>query len=150
MTEPAFTVEAVTWAEQGAELYAIRRAVFVVEQGVPEAMELDEADPVCWHVVARAPTGQAIGTGRLLASGRLGRLAVLPAWRGHGVGQAMLHRLLNLARQQRLTEIVLHAQIQALPFYAKLGFHAESDEFLEAGLLHCRMRRRLPATIGEN
>src|SRR5690606_21065604 len=76
-------------------LHAVRDAVFVREQGVPVALEHDALDRACVHVLARTPSGDAIGTGRLVPPGeglpaRIGRMAVLPAWRGRGVGATLL------------------------------------------------------------
>ncbi len=142
-------LEDATWAGQGPELYQVRRRVFVEEQGVPESLEQDEHDTSCWHVLARDREGHPIGTGRLLQDGHLGRLAVLTTWRGRGVGKALMNRLLELARQQGLQEIVLKAQLQALAFYTKLGFQVAGESFLEAGIPHRSMRLRLVEPAAE-
>lgn len=143
---PPFTVQGADWSRDAGELYAVRYQVFVVEQGVPEALEQDEFDPVCWHVLARGQDNQAIGTGRLLPDGRVGRLAVLKHWRGRGVGRALLDYLLQRARQQGFSRIELHAQVQAQAFYAEFGFVATGEIFMEAGIPHRTMRRTLPVT----
>lgn len=135
----AYAVQAVPWAEHAAELQAIRRAVFVVEQHVSEEEEWDDNDAVCQHVLALAD-GMPIGTGRLLPNGHVGRMAVLKDWRGRGVGRAMLTLLLNLARESGFKSVVLHAQTHALNFYIKQGFTAEGHEFMEAGIPHRLMR----------
>jgi len=145
MPEPAFVLEAADWTRHAGEIYMIRRAVFVVEQGVPDDLELDEFDPGCWHLLARDPAGQPIATGRLLSDGHLGRLAVLAAWRGRGVGRAVVNRLIDQAERLGMPEIVLHAQTHAVDFYRRLGFQTEGDEFMEAGIPHYRMRRRAAA-----
>jgi predicted GNAT family N-acyltransferase len=142
--EPAFTVIVTEWQIHAAALYAVRRQVFVQEQNVPEALEQDALDPVSQHVLALDHLNRPIGTGRLLPDGHIGRLAVLRPWRGHGVGKALMQRLLTLAAQQRLTVIELHAQVQALDFYAGLGFQVEGEEFMEAGIPHRTMRLTLP------
>jgi predicted GNAT family N-acyltransferase len=145
-TEPAFTVHGTDWASHAVELYAVRRRVFVEEQGVPEALEQDEFDPLCWHVLARDEQHRPIGTGRLLPDGQVGRLAVLKPWRGRGVGRALMGYLLALARQHGFTVLELHAQVQAQAFYAGFGFAATGEVFMEAGLPHRIMRLTLPAT----
>ncbi len=139
---PAYAVKPVPWAVHAADLQAIRRAVFVVEQRVPEEEEWDDNDAVCQHVLALAGS-LPIGTGRLLPDGQVGRMAVLKDWRGRGVGRAMLTLLLALARQSGFTTVVLHAQTHALNFYIKQGFSAEGPEFMEAGIPHQLMRIRL-------
>jgi predicted GNAT family N-acyltransferase len=136
-----YGVEAGDWDRLGAEAGAVREAVFVREQGVPLAMEYDADDSRSQHVLARGPDGQAIGTGRLLPDGHIGRLAVLPAWRGQGVGQALFCHLLEAARQAGQDNLVLNAQTGAADFYRRFGFIGEGGEFLEAGLPHLTMRR---------
>ncbi len=132
-----------SWEALGALARPLREAVFVAEQGVPLALEWDEFDAASRHVIARDGDGAAIGTGRLLPDGHIGRLAVLAGWRSQGVGRALLERLLEEAAAQGLQTLLLHAQIQALGFYEKLGFVAEGPPFMEAGIPHRRMRRFL-------
>jgi predicted GNAT family N-acyltransferase len=141
-----YGIEAGSWQALAPEAGPVRETVFVREQGVPLAMEYDAADPLSLHVLARGPRGQAIGTGRLLPDGHLGRLAVLPEWRGRGVGQALVCRLLEAARQRNQAELVLNAQTAAAAFYRRFGFSETGEEFLEAGLPHITMVRRLPRT----
>lgn len=123
-------------------LAGIRREVFVVEQRVPEAEEWDDWDAVSRHVIALAG-GAGIGTGRLLPDGRIGRMAVRKAWRGRGVGSALLSVLVQLARDQGHGETRLHAQTHALSFYARHGYIPVGDEFMEAGIPHIEMRLQL-------
>lgn len=138
-----YALEAATWETHGSELYRIRWLVFVEEQGVPEELEQDEFDAVCWHVLARDSAGQPIATGRLRQDGRLGRLAVLKPWRGRGVGKALVMWLLALARQKGLDTVHLHAQTQASDFYEWLGFRVVGEPFIEAGIPHCKMLLQL-------
>ena len=130
-----------SWDELGALAKPLREAVFVVEQGVPLAMEWDEFDAVSRHVVARDSQGEVIGTGRLLPDGHIGRLAVRADWRGKNVGRALMERLIAEAMKRGLRPLLLHAQMQALGFYEKLGFAATGDAFMEAGIPHRLMRR---------
>ncbi len=140
-------MQATTWGEAGPELSRIRYRVFVDEQRVPREIEWDGRDPQCSHVVARLADGTAIGTGRLLPDGHIGRVAVIPEWRGHGVGIAIMGSLIRLARDQGLHFVALNAQLHALGFYEALGFAAEGPEFMEAGIPHRAMRLRLARTI---
>jgi predicted GNAT family N-acyltransferase len=138
MPEPVDVVVA-RWPEDADTLAAIRRAVFVDEQGVPPELEWDGRDADCAHVLALV-NRDPVGTGRLMPTGKIGRLAVLAASRRHGIGSRMLRRLVDLARERGLPEVYLHAQVSALPFYVAHGFVAEGDEFEEAGIAHRRMR----------
>jgi predicted GNAT family N-acyltransferase len=149
MNALAFEVELASWALYGDELSKIRYAVFVREQGVPVALELDDkdADPFAVaHVVATGAAGETIGTARMLLESeavRIGRMAVMPDWRGRGVGQKMLEVLCDDARQRGYLLVRLNAQTHAAPFYAKQGFIAFGEEFFEAGIPHIEMRRNL-------
>jgi predicted GNAT family N-acyltransferase len=136
-----FGVDAGAWQELGEEARQVRDAVFVAEQKVPRDIEWDEHDAVSRHVIARDSDGGAIGTGRLLVDGHIGRMAVLADWRGKGIGRALLERLLEEARQQGHTHLALHAQTQASGFYRRFGFVEEGPEFMEAGIPHRTMVR---------
>jgi predicted GNAT family N-acyltransferase len=142
-----FHIEIAEWprAEQRAALLDLRHTVFVQEQGVPEARERDGLDADCWHVLARDESGQPIGCGRLTPAHKIGRMAVLQAWRGQGVGAALLRELIARARAQGWPEVALDAQVSALGFYQREGFVAHGDEFEDAGLPHRSMRLSLPA-----
>ena len=143
MTEPlSFTVKPIYWESSQKEVKAIRTKVFVEEQGVPPELEWDGLDEGSYHVLAYAPDGTPIGTGRLLQDGRIGRLAVLPEWRGKGVGRALLDMLLVVANKMGNEEVELHAQTRVVGFYRKRGFIRHGKEFMEAGIPHVAMKRK--------
>ncbi|PZG99806.1 GNAT family N-acetyltransferase [Streptomyces sp. NTH33] len=134
--------------------FAVRKEVFVVEQGVPQDIEYDAHDAVAVHVLAVREDGTPLGTGRLLhgeaaaaktggdpSTGSLGRLAVLQDARGLGVGAALVRALEDAARARGLTAVDLHAQTHALGFYERLGYTAYGPEFPDAGIPHRAMRR---------
>ncbi len=126
-----------------ARLSDIRRRVFIEEQGVPEALEWDDEDTAARHFLARAD-GQPAGCARLLPDGRIGRMAVLPPWRGHGIGSALLAHCEQAARAQGLTEVRLSAQLQALDFYLRGGYEpVMAHVYLDAGIPHRDLIRRL-------
>ncbi|MGF1645294.1 MAG: GNAT family N-acetyltransferase [Thiotrichales bacterium] len=139
-----FHLSDVEWTACAPKLSAIRKVVFIEEQGVPAELEWDGRDPESRHVLAETHAGVAIATGRLLAGGQIGRMAVLCAYRNRGVGSAVLVRLIDRARNEtRLERVFLHAQTRAITFYARHGFRAEGDEFIEAGIPHRAMALRL-------
>lgn len=140
MAASQISVRAADWNIDRAVLRAIRDQVFVSEQAVPVELEWDEFDPLCQHVVAEA-AGQAIGTGRLLPDGHIGRIAVLKSWRGRGVGSALLELLLRVARERGIRRVRLNAQSRAVAFYRRHGFAEEGEEFIEAGIPHRSMWR---------
>ncbi len=128
------------------DCYAIRLAVFVGEQNVPEAEERDEFDAGARHFLARRD-GVAAGTLRLLeiSSGvvKITRVAVLKFARGSGLGVALMRHAEAVSDAGML---LLDAQVQALAFYEKLGYEAFGEVFMEAGILHRHMRKlRHPA-----
>ncbi|MEG3626211.1 GNAT family N-acetyltransferase [Streptomyces poriticola] len=136
--------------------FAVRKDVFVAEQGVPEEIEYDAHDAAAVHVLAVRADGVPLGTGRLLhgaasaartggdpAVGSLGRLAVTAAARGLGVGAALVRAIEDAARARGLAAVDLHAQTHALAFYERLGYVAYGPEFADAGMPHRAMRRTL-------
>ena len=140
---PTIIFTAVSWSAYQRELYDIRYRVFVVEQQIPEELEQDEQDPVSQHILARTAGGLAVGTGRLLPDGHIGRVAVLADWRRYGIGRQLMEHLIELARQQGHKTVHLNAQISAQAFYTRLGFHSEGEPFQEAGIPHQSMYRTL-------
>ncbi len=139
----AFTISETDWASDAMRLGAVRRAVFIDEQGVPEALEWDEHDAVSTHWLALAGDGSPIGCARLLPDGHLGRMAVLPAWRGRGVGRALLDAVLHAARMRGERLLRLSAQTHAAGFYARAGFVADGPGYDEAGIPHVAMQKTL-------
>ena len=145
----SFTVSLASWKQLGESLSQVRFTVFVREQGVPPEIELDalDADTArCLHVAATDDTGTVIATGRLVLDHpipRIGRMAVLKAWRGRGVGAAILEILCAEAKRRGFTDVLLHSQTHATPFYFKLGFLSHGSEFVEAAIPHLEMRRKL-------
>ncbi|MEG0822467.1 MAG: GNAT family N-acetyltransferase [Burkholderiaceae bacterium] len=140
MTGPEITVQLGSWDELKDEAAPIRFAVFVDEQHVPPETELDEWDALSLHAIARAADGTALGTGRLLPDGHIGRMAVTQAARGLGVGAVLLSTLMAEARRRGCGEVALSAQTHALGFYGKHGFVAEGDEYLDCEIPHRLMR----------
>jgi predicted GNAT family N-acyltransferase len=139
----AFTIVETGWAHDAPRLSAVRRAVFIDEQGVPEALEWDEHDAVSTHWLATSDDGTPIGCARLLPDGHIGRMAVLPAWRGRGVGRALLAAVMSAAKARGHTTLRLSAQTHAAAFYAQAGFVVVGDEYEEAGIPHVAMQMSL-------
>ena len=130
------------WSQACTLAYPIREEVFIREQGVPHELEVDEQDEAAMHALAYQ-NGQCVGTARLVSLGnqsmQIGRMAVLAKYRGNGIGQRILKELIQLAKTQGSTSIILHAQITAIAFYEKLGFLPEGPEYQEAGIAHRNM-----------
>lgn len=142
------TVHAASWQGDREAIERIRRAVFIEEQGIPEADEWDDTDPVSLHVLAGATKRDAVGTGRLEPTGKIGRVAVLPQYRGKKVGSRIVGHLVNQATELGLTQVYLHAQTSAVGFYERLGFQVVGPEFDEVGIPHRRMRQGIEQVDG--
>lgn len=142
MTETIST-RLADWDADRETLRRIREIVFVQEQGVEPGLEWDGKDAESTHALANIGSAAPVATGRLQPDGKIGRMAVLREWRGHGLGQAILERLIEAARDAGLASVYLHAQTHALAFYQRAGFTAEGAEFEEAGIPHRLMRLAL-------
>ena len=128
------------WDSEREALMSVRHRVFVEEQRVPEELEWDEHDNSASHFVV-TEHGNIIATGRLKRNGQVGRMAVLPEYRGRGVGSLLLRTIIQHAAHAGLDKLYLHAQLQAIGFYERHGFVAQGEEFLDAGIAHRAMTR---------
>jgi len=141
--EPMVHVRQGGWNALGADAGALRKQVFVDEQKIPAEMEWDAADPVCLHAVAYNRLGVPLATGRLVeyAPGvsKIGRMAVAATMRGSRIGRAVLDNLVQAARERGDTQVLLHAQCSAAPFYLRAGFRQQGERFDEAGIAHVAM-----------
>lgn len=135
-----YTVSLVSWHDGEPLLRAVREAVFMREQNVPEELEWDGRDEDSRHALALSAKGDAIGCGRLLPDGHIGRIAVLPQWRKQSVGTAIMEALLDEARSRGFRQVEVDAQTYAIPFYQRFGFEPEGEEFEDAGMPHIKMR----------
>ena len=126
------------WADDSDTLMQLRTRVFVEEQNVSAALEIDGKDSECQHVKAIVD-GLVIGTGRLLPNGFIGRMCVLVEYRNRNIGTMMLENLVQQALDSGHQKVLLNAQSYIIPFYQKFGFRVDSEEFIEAGILHRRM-----------
>jgi predicted GNAT family N-acyltransferase len=119
--------------------------VFCVEQGVSVAADRDGRDHEAVHIVA-VEGGRVVGTCRLLFRGsvaRLGRLAVEPDRRGGGIAAAILREADAVARRSAARTVSLHAQTYALQLYLDAGYEERGARFVEEGIEHVAMEKRL-------
>jgi len=133
-------VDVVSWSNEQQNLQNIRKMVFVQEQGVPEHLEWEADDLVATHLLANHAAYGAVGCARLLASGQIGRMAVLAEYRKQGIGSALLKKAIIITKVMKYPDVFLHAQLSAMNFYQRFGFVAEGEEFQEAGIPHIVMR----------
>lgn len=124
------------WKTYQHEAERVRAMVFIAEQKVPRELEFDEDDKTAEHFISFDARHMVTGCARLLDNGRIGRVAVLRPFRGRGIGEAVMKTVLERAKK----DVHLAAQVQAMPFYERLGFEPFGDEFDEAGIPHRMMR----------
>jgi len=141
-----------TWEQLRDAAYPIRYQVFVVEQKVDPALELDDMDPLAEHALVTLDIGEgrtrAVATGRIVLQegeylkgnvGRIGRLAVLKEYRGQGMGKQVLLKLMEVGRSKGVMQFELHAQLSAKSLYEGCGFEPRGEVFDEAGIDHVLM-----------
>lgn len=141
-----YTVQIVEWSQHHDALAKLRTDVFVEEQNVPVEIIMDDLDAAGVHVAVRDTAGNLIGTGRMIlhpSVPRIGRMAVMKSWRSTGVGGQILKKLCDAAKQRGFSEVTLHSQTHASPFYFKHGFLSHGSEFFEAGIPHQEMRKHI-------
>lgn len=132
--------------EEFSAIQSVREAVFQVEQQVDPALDFDGLDESSDQIIAYL-NAQAVGTARVRyldnKTAKIERLAVLPTARGKGIGQQIMAKSLDIAAQNNISEVVIHAQKYIMSLYQKLGFEPEGEVFEEAGIPHVKMRRKL-------
>lgn len=146
MTFVSYSITAAQTPAEREACYDIRKAVFVQEQAVPLELEMDEYDDIATHFLLRDAEETPLATARLLDKhglAKIGRVAVMQEARGRGLGLLLMQYVVEEAQKRGFTESVLDSQTYAIPFYERLGFTAEGEEFDDAGIPHFLMRRKL-------
>ena len=141
-----------SWQLAPASIRDIRQQVFIEEQKVPPELEWDETDEIADHYLAVLPDNTPAGVARLFSTleetGHIGRMAILPQYRGQGIGEALLRHLIAESAD-RFAELRLSAQEHAIPFYQRSGFHVCSGVYDDAGIPHFDMRSLAPGLAAE-
>lgn len=150
-TVPRLVVRMAHLPDDMPAIIAIRRRVFIEEQRVTANVGFDVHDRAAYHTVALV-AGAVVGAGRLHITGheaQIAWVAVLPEYRQHGVGRAIVQRLIEVADAVGVEVILLNAQTHALRFYQRLGFRAVGSTFIMGGIEHQLMSRRRPPAVLE-
>jgi len=137
-----YQVKQGNWDQLQQDAKLIRTLVFIQEQGITESDEWDEQDAISQHFVIY-DQDQPIATARLLQNNSVGRVAVLKAYRGQGLGQMIMLDIIAFAKQQERAFLHLSSQVHAMSFYQQLGFVVQGDEYDESGIPHIEMRMPL-------
>ena len=130
------------WDQLQQDAKLIRTQVFICEQGITEADEWDDQDVISQHFVIY-DQDQPIATARLLENNSVGRVAVLKAYRGQGLGQMIMLEIISYAQKQRRSVLTLSSQVHAISFYEKLGFTVQGNSYDECGIPHIEMTMSL-------
>lgn len=138
-----FTVSLIGWHDGKLLLRSVREAVFIHEQGIPEAEEWDGQDENCRHALALSLQGDAIGCGRMQPDGHIGHIAVLAQWRKQKIGTAIMEALLDYARTHDYPQVSVDVPPHYVPFYRGIGFAEQDETPMIAGVPHQRMHLKL-------
>lgn len=130
------------WDQLQQDAKLIRTQVFICEQGITEADEWDDQDVISQHFVIY-DQDQPIATARLLQNHSVGRVAVVKAYRGQGLGQMIMLEIISYAQKQGLSVLTLSSQVHAISFYEKLGFTVQGNPYDECGISHIEMTMNL-------
>ncbi|MCH7336553.1 GNAT family N-acetyltransferase [Acinetobacter sp. NIPH 2699] len=133
-----FSIKNASWDQLQQDAKLIRELVFIAEQNIPEQDEWDDQDAISQHFVVY-DQDQPIATARLLQNHSVGRVAVLNAYRGQGIGRLIMLEIIAYAKKQAYPFLQLSSQVHAISFYEKLGFIVRGDEYDECGIPHIEM-----------
>lgn len=138
-----FEVKNVNYTGENEQaIREVRDTVFIQEQSIDPDIEFDGLDESAVHAIVYS-NALPVGTGRILDDGHIGRIAILKAFRGQGLGSKIVLSLIDEATNKGYSRVYLGSQKHAIDFYTKLGFEPFGDEFMEAGIPHLSMEKLL-------
>ncbi|OCA84230.1 GNAT family N-acetyltransferase [Bacillus sp. FJAT-27225] len=135
----------VSSEKEKQDAFSVRKTVFIEEQHVPEEEEIDQYEDACAHFVLY-DGANPVGAGRFRVIddyGKVQRICVLKDARGTGAGSAIMNKIEEYAKTQGVKKLKLDAQVHAIPFYSRLGYEVVSEEFLDAGIPHKTMVKKI-------
>lgn len=144
------TCKRVKTAKELTDAFVVRREVFVREQNISEDEEYDGQDDSCYQYIAQN-SSTVVGTARahFVTPGciKIERMAVLHDYRRQGIGTSILNYIEGEFKQGNVTQLTLHSQMSAVPFYKACGFQEIGTPFYEAGIEHIKMQKSLFTTV---
>jgi predicted GNAT family N-acyltransferase len=139
-------IQLATTPDEIIDHFALRKTIFIEEQGVREALEMDGLDDQATLILAKMKA-KPIGCARYRLLDhyvKVERVGVLQEFRGQGIGQAIMRFIeQEIASSSPVLTIKLHAQDHAIPFYHHLGYQDIGESFYEAGILHQAMIKHI-------
>lgn len=139
------TVKVVENEKEREDAFSVRRTVFIDEQNVPAEEEIDQHEDEAAHFVFyHEDSPIAAGRFRVVDGfGKVERICVLKDARNTGAGKAIMNEIEAYAFENGIQKLKLNAQTHAIPFYSKLGYEVVSEEFLDAGIPHKTMVKKI-------
>lgn len=134
-----FTAENVDWGKAKHKLSEIREKVFVYEWRIPKEYEFDQHDNTSFHVLVRDESNLEIATGRITPNGEIGRIAVVPSYRGPEVYQTLFQALIDIAKQHSLETVSVQCELEGVKYYQQHGFRPVGSVYMDAGIPRQRM-----------
>lgn len=141
-----FQIRRVQWQDYGTQCAEVRKQVFFNEVRYSYYATLDGHDGHCRHALALADDGTAVGCGRLDENGQISRIAVLPAWRQHGIGTALLSELIAIARDSGADIVQCAVPVFSLDYYRGQGFEPVGAVTIESEVPLQRMQLQLTSS----
>jgi predicted GNAT family N-acyltransferase len=145
------TIKTANTKSELEECFRLREEVFIIEQSVPVDMERDEHDATALHFLALVDA-KSVGTARVVLKdngtvAKIGRVAVCRSKRGMGIGKRLISAIEEAPALEGVDLFILEAQTHALQFYARMGYQAYGEEFMDAGIPHFRMKKKKPSRV---
>ncbi len=158
LSKPAnITLRYADWSHDQQLICALRRRASIIAYNGETSLESDMQDPHALHVLAIASmlaspddvnaTSQPVATARLLVSGQIERMLVLPDWRRQGIGTGLLTTLLRSAQERRYPTPWLLAPLSAIDFYKRWGFQLDGNVIDTADGYYQRMVLTDPTAV---
>ncbi|MEW6991988.1 GNAT family N-acetyltransferase [Colwelliaceae bacterium 6441] len=137
----SFSMSRVQWDKAAPLLKNVREKVFICEWRIPKKIEFDKKDRHAFHLlVCDDNTQEPIGTGRILATGEISRIAVLKAYRQKKVDHNIMQGLLSIAKELSLDEVFIYSPLENVEYFRKFNFISAGAVFMEAGMPRQRMQ----------
>jgi predicted GNAT family N-acyltransferase len=126
--------------------FALRRMIFIEEQGVDETLELDGQDNFATLIVMYVDD-LAVGCARyriLDDAVKVERVGILREYRRRGLGEHIMAFVeVQIHEYTKAKWITLNAQLTAKDFYLHLGYAPIGPIFVEANIEHQKMMKEI-------
>ena len=133
------------WQRAGA--YSVRIQGMNRQHHISLREEFDHHDGDGTKYIVLLDDGYPIATCRFYENSpsavTLGRVVVLPDYRGQGLGRKAVEEAENWIRECGYTEIIIDSRLEAIAFYEKLGYIHLSDAIEKSGNFDCIKMRKL-------